>query len=102
MTDRVPLGAEEIDGFVAGSGVWAHRDGALVAVIRLSDFKVALSFLVAVGLEAEALDHHPEIHNIYNKVTLTLRTHDAGNRVTGLDVALARAVEAIAARFMGG
>ena len=61
--------------------------------INLRDFSEALSFLVKVGIEAEKLNHHPEIHNIYNKVTLKLCTHDAGNRVTEKDIVLARAIE---------
>ena len=40
-------------------------------------------------------NHHPEIFNVYGKVEITLRTHDAGNRVTALDLSLARAIEAL-------
>ena len=100
MTDRSPLPPETVVAFTDGSQLWRREGDALVAAMKLPDFKAALSFLVAVGLEAEALDHHPEIHNIYNRVTLTLTTHDSGNRITALDVALARKVEALAARFM--
>ncbi|MBZ0119655.1 MAG: 4a-hydroxytetrahydrobiopterin dehydratase, partial [Sandaracinaceae bacterium] len=52
-------------------------------------------FLVRIAFDAEQLGHHPEIHNVYSRVWLTLRTHDAGNRVTALDVKLARAIERV-------
>ena len=48
-----------------------------------------------VALAAEAMNHHPEIHNIYGKVTIDLSTHEAGG-LTDLDVELARKIEALA------
>ena len=94
-----PLPPEEVERFVAASGLWRQEDDALVATLALPDFKAALSFIVGVGLEAEAADHHPEIRNTFNKVSLRLTTHDAGNRVTARDTGLAERIEAIAARF---
>ena len=90
---------DEIGRFTATSGIWQQEGDALAASLRFPDFKAALLFIVAVGLEAEALDHHPEIRNTYDKVALSLTTHDAGNRVTGLDIDLARKIEALAVRF---
>ena len=52
-------------------------------------FIEAFSFLTAVALHAEKLNHHPEINNVYNKVTIRLYTHDAGNQITDLDIELA-------------
>ncbi|MCC7204551.1 MAG: 4a-hydroxytetrahydrobiopterin dehydratase, partial [Phycisphaeraceae bacterium] len=46
-----------------------------------------------VGLEAEAINHHPDLRNVYNSVRIALSTHDAGGKVTGMDVALARAIQ---------
>ena len=102
MTSRTPLPPDEIERFTASSAIWRQDGDALAAALRFRDFKAALSFIVAVGLEAEALDHHPEIRNTYNRVALSLTTHDAGNRVTGLDIDLARRIEALAARFSPG
>ena len=99
MTDRTPLLEDAVEAFVATSAVWRREGDALAAALAFPDFKAALSFMVAVGLEAEALDHHPEIRNTYNKVALRLTTHDAGNRITGLDLDLARRIEGIAGRF---
>lgn len=72
---------------------WEHRDQALTKTFRCQTFREALSFIVRVGFEAEALDHHPEIRNVYGTVTLVLRTHDAGDRVTARDLALAAAIQ---------
>jgi 4a-hydroxytetrahydrobiopterin dehydratase len=68
---------------------WSHAGGALRAEFRFADFRTAMAFLVRAAFEAEALDHHPEWSNVYNRVEVVLRTHDAGGRVTALDVELA-------------
>ena len=71
------------------------RDGdKLFKGFEFGSFREALSFIVRLGMEAEALQHHPEIWNVYAKVEVRLCTHDAGNRVTERDVALAKVVEA--------
>ena len=57
------------------------------------NFREAVSFIVRMAFYAEELDHHPELHNVYNRVTVSLTTHDAGNKVTGMDVSLAHAIE---------
>ena len=56
-------------------------------------FREAMSFLVRISFEAEQRNHHPEIYNVYKTVELALTTHDAGNKVTALDVELAAAIE---------
>lgn len=58
-------------------------------------FREALSFMVRVGFEAEALNHHPEWSNVYNRVVIRLTTHDAGNKVTTSDLELVRRIEGI-------
>lgn len=88
------LSAQEIAAAVGELDGWEHEDGKLVRRFRFGSFKEALSFLVRVGLHAEELNHHPEIWNVYDRVTLSLCTHDAGDQVTGKDVELARAVNA--------
>lgn len=72
---------------------WEHKRGKLTKSFTFASFKEALSFLVRIGLEAESQDHHPDIHNVYNRVTLTLSTHDADDKVTEKDVRLARTIE---------
>lgn len=72
---------------------WRAVDSALEKSFAFSDFSAALGFIVRVGLEAERLNHHPHLTNVWNRVTLRLNTHDAGDKITARDVALARAVE---------
>lgn len=88
-----PLNSDQIKFALSGLKHWRLEDDKLLMDIKLKNFSEAISFLVKVGIEAEKLNHHPEIHNIYNKVTLKLTTHDAGNRVTEKDIVLARVIE---------
>jgi 4a-hydroxytetrahydrobiopterin dehydratase len=74
---------------------WLHDDDALVKEYRFGSFVKAFAFLASVALLAERQNHHPEIHNVYDRVVLRLRTHDAGDAVTAADVALAEAIDAL-------
>ena len=58
-----------------------------------ADFNEAFAFMTRVALLAEKMDHHPEWSNVYNKLDVTLSTHDAGG-VTEKDIAMATAMEA--------
>jgi len=62
-----------------------------------ADFAEAFGFMARIAIQAEKQDHHPEWFNVYNRVEVTLTTHDAGG-VTKLDVELATAMEKLAAR----
>ena len=53
------------------------------------DFQSAFSWMTKMALVAEKMDHHPEWFNVYNKVNVTLTTHDAGG-ITKLDIDLAK------------
>lgn len=75
---------------------WSLEGNSLVKQYVLKDFRRAVAFIVQIGFEAEAMDHHPELTNVYNRVRVSLSTHDAGNVVTRKDVALAAAIETIA------
>jgi 4a-hydroxytetrahydrobiopterin dehydratase len=72
---------------------WQFDGDRLVRTYSFASFKEALGFIVAVGLCAEEQGHHPELTNVYSTVTLGLRTHDAGNKVTAKDFALAKAIQ---------
>ena len=96
MKNREPLSDEEIQGALGSLAGWEVSGGALVREFRFRDFSEALAFLVRVGVEAEKLDHHPELTNVYNRVRIRLTTHDAGNRVTPLDVELAGRISRLA------
>ncbi len=72
---------------------WAPVDGrdAIMRQFRFADFSAAWAFMSRVALLAEKMDHHPEWENVYNRVTITLTTHDAH----GLSERDARMAEAI-------
>lgn len=77
---------------LAGLPGWAAAEKGRDAIVRtfvFADFNTAFGFMARVALKAETLDHHPEWFNVYNRVTVTLATHDADG-VTELDVTLAR------------
>jgi 4a-hydroxytetrahydrobiopterin dehydratase len=75
---------------------WALRsDGAAISrQFRFRDFAAAWAFMQEVAVLAEAQDHHPEWSNVYNRVDITLTTHDAGG-LSERDVRLARAIDAV-------
>jgi 4a-hydroxytetrahydrobiopterin dehydratase len=75
---------------LAGLAGWAKADGrdAISKSYRFADFAAAWDFMSKAAVKAERMDHHPEWFNVYNKVDVTLSTHDAGG-VTEKDVELA-------------
>ncbi|MDB5227505.1 MAG: pterin-4a-carbinolamine dehydratase [Bacteroidota bacterium] len=74
---------------------WITKDNKLVKEFKFKDFSEAFAFLTRIALAAEKQDHHPEIFNVYNKVTISLQTHDAGDIVTEKDHKLAKAIDAL-------
>ena len=89
------LSPSEIQEALSGLDGWGVEHAKLLKVYKLNDFKAALAFINLIGAEAERLDHHPEIHNSWNRVTLRLCTHDAGGQITEKDLTLARAIQSI-------
>ena len=73
--------------------MWIEENNKLVKHFSFKDFISAFSFLSKVALISEKLDHHPEIINVYNKVTIKLSTHDIGNKVSKKDYNLAKAID---------
>ncbi len=73
---------------------FSEQDNALVAELQFADFRQAFQFMTVVAELAEAHQHHPEWSNVYNRVSIRLTTHDAGNQITGQDQLLAAAIEA--------
>jgi 4a-hydroxytetrahydrobiopterin dehydratase len=75
---------------------WRLLEGrdAIQRQFRFRDFSQAWGFMARVALLAEAQDHHPEWFNVYNRVDITLTTHDAGG-LSARDVKLARAIDAL-------
>lgn len=73
---------------------WALRDGKLYRQLQFRDFVNAWGFMSQVALLAEQADHHPEWSNVYNRVEISLTTHDAGG-ISEKDFALARRIDAL-------
>ena len=90
-----PLSPAEISAALVKLPGWVFARGALAKEFKFGSFKEALSFMVRVSFEAEALDHHPDWTNVYNRVAIRLNTHDAGGKVTAKDLALAEKIQAI-------
>ena len=70
---------------------WVKTDDGREAFrkqFKFSDFKQAFSFMTSIAMKAEQINHHPEWENVYNKVTITLTTHDKGG-ITELDLDMA-------------
>ena len=88
-----PLSNSEIETSLGRLDGWSFDADSLKKTFEFSSFREAVSFIVRVAFEAEELNHHPEIENVYNRVAITLRTHDAGNKVTRADLNLAAAIE---------
>ena len=76
---------------------WSDVKGrdAISRIFMFKDFNEAFGFMTRAALVAEKLDHHPEWFNVYDKVEVTLATHDAGG-VTERDIALAEAMNRLA------
>lgn len=74
---------------------WEVIDDRLHRELAFADFAEAFAFMGRVAIEAERLGHHPDWSNSWNRVVIDLRTHDAGGRITDLDLALARAIDAV-------
>lgn len=75
--------------------MWTEADNKLSRTFSFKDFSEAFAFMTRVALEAEKLDHHPNWSNVYNRVTIELTTHSAGNTVTELDRKLAQKIDAL-------
>lgn len=88
-TTEIQSGLGELPG-------WSLDGNALAKTYQFKSFREAVSFMVRVAFEAEALNHHPDWSNSYNKVVVKLSTHDAGGKVTAKDLELARRFEKVA------
>lgn len=74
---------------------WNNTDNKLTKTFTFKDFSEAFAFMTQVAFLAEKMNHHPTWTNVYNRVTIELTTHDAGNKVTDKDRELAAAIDKI-------
>ena len=90
MADRIDV-AEALKGLP----LWRAHEGDRAAIARslaFADFNAAFGFMTRVALYADKADHHPEWFNVYNRVEMTLTTHDADG-LSARDAAMARVIE---------
>lgn len=96
MADRI-----KVSDALSGLTGWSEAEGETDAIsksFKFDDFATAFAFMSAVATQAEKADHHPEWFNVYNKVDVTLTSHDAGG-VTQKDVDLAGKMDGFAAKL---
>ncbi len=93
-----PLSADERRKFFADFPGWSPVEGRDAAIKRFEfdDFNAAFGFMTRIAIAADKADHHPEWANVYNRVDITLTTHDAGG-LSARDRALADFIEKAAA-----
>lgn len=72
---------------------WKEENNTLKRSFEFKNFIEAWSFMSKVAMVAEKMNHHPEWSNVYNKVAITLTTHDEGNTITEKDRELAKKID---------
>ena len=87
-----PATEQEIVKALAGLAGWARAGGSITKQFIFKDFSQAWAFMSRVALLAEKHDHHPDWSNVWNRVQITLTTHDAGG-ISARDLELAAAIE---------
>ena len=94
MNMRARLDPEIVDAKLARLNGWILADdgNSISRKFRFKDFKAAFAFMTRIAEVAETIDHHPDWFNVYNRVDVTLSTHDAKG-LTELDFELARAMD---------
>ena len=88
------LDAREVADALPG---WTGHQDMITKVFRFEDFAEAFGWMTRIAIIADRMDHHPEWFNVYNRVDVTLTTHDAGG-VTKKDRTLAEAMEKAAGK----
>ena len=89
------LSSKEVNERLSSLEGWSIEDGKLHKKFQFKTFQEAFGKMTEIALVAEKLDHHPEWYNVYNRLDISLITHDAGPGVTEKDFHLAREIEGI-------
>lgn len=92
------LTAQEIEEALATLPGWSLVNGKLHREYRFPDFVHAFGFMATAAIAIEAMNHHPEWSNVWNRVTVDLTTHDSGG-ITKNDIDLAAKLEEFARRM---
>jgi len=91
------ISSEEISNQMAGLAQWRYqseRGGSITRDWVFIDFNEAFGFMTRVALLAEQMNHHPEWSNVYNRLSITLTTHDVGG-LSSLDLDLAHRIDSL-------
>jgi 4a-hydroxytetrahydrobiopterin dehydratase len=97
MPRPAPLSDDDVRSRLEALPGWEIKAGKLHRTFVFKDFAAAFAFMTDVAQEAEALDHHPEWFNVYNRVEMNLVTHDPPG-ITSLDFDLALRAQRLAER----
>ncbi|HYB44000.1 MAG TPA: 4a-hydroxytetrahydrobiopterin dehydratase [Candidatus Methylomirabilis sp.] len=97
MARPTKLAPDDVQARLRSLPGWELKDGKLHRMFSFKDFVQAFAFMTDMAQEAEALGHHPDWCNVYNRVTIDLVTHDAQG-VTALDFELAHKAQSLAGR----
>ncbi|NGP87762.1 4a-hydroxytetrahydrobiopterin dehydratase [Fodinibius halophilus] len=90
-----PLSDNKIADELGSLPGWEHANDKISKEFSFDNFRDAVAFINRIAFEAEEQVHHPEIFNVYNTVNISLSTHDAGGKVTGKDITLAKTIESL-------
>ncbi len=99
MSKPAKLTGAEIQTALATLPGWSLLHSKLHRDYSFADFVHAFGFMAASAVAVEAMNHHPEWSNVYNRVAIDLTTHDAAG-ITALDVELARKLESLASKLL--
>jgi len=92
MAERQKLSEADVRARLSEVPGWELVEGKLHKTFRFASFVQAFGFMSSVALVAEAMNHHPDWTNVYNRVTIALHTHDVGG-ISALDFTLAKRIE---------
>jgi 4a-hydroxytetrahydrobiopterin dehydratase len=90
---RKKLSEAEIEAAVQNLHGWKVKKGKLTKEYQFDTFAQAIGWMVSVAIHADKLDHHPDWSNAYNRVEVSLVTHDMDDSISNLDVELAHKME---------
>lgn len=90
-----PLSLQALETELKQLDGWTIENGKLHREYKFPSFVEAFGFMSSLALVSEALGHHPEWFNVYNRVTIDLTTHDAGG-ITSKDIAWAQKANQLA------
>lgn len=90
-----PLSDDRISKELNNLAGWSHENDKISKEYKFDNFRESISFITRIAFEAEEQVHHPELFNVYNTVSISLSTHDAGGKVTEKDIKLAKSIESL-------